>query len=641
MTGRTLLEQISQPADVARLAPAQLPVLAEEVRSELLQLVSERGGHLASNLGVVELTVALLHAFDLDRDRIIWDTGHQGYAFKLLTGRRELFQSLRADRGCCGFLHREESPHDVFGAGHAGTAISAALGFAAARDQCGADNRVVAVVGDGALGSGVALEGLNSVIETTDDIIIVINDNKMSIAPNVGALSRSLSRVISHAGYNRFRSGVAGLIERLPWFGPSLRRSLHRIEVAAKRVLVPGLLFEELGLRYIGPLDGHDVGQLAHTLSAVRRLRQPLVVHVLTEKGHGYPHAEREPEEFHGLGAFDLSSGQPRRDDRASSTEATFSASFGEGLVEALDQDERVVAITAGMCHGTGMKPVRERYAGRFFDVGIAEEHAVVFAAGLAAAGMRPVVAIYASFMQRALDYVFHDVCLQKLPVVFCLDRAGAVSDGPTHHGIHDMAFWRGLPELSVLQPADGAELREMLALALARGVPVVIRYPKGSAAPLAVASRAPVVWGRAELLRAGTDVAIWAVGREAANALEIADRLTECGVDAAVVNARFAIPMDVALLQEQVQACLPLVVLENHCLSGGFSDQVRAALGPDAGVRLLCRGWPRQIVRWGTEAGIRNEHGLDTERLTADILRFVRDDNSPQVVPPVRGVKP
>jgi len=623
VTERPLLSSIRSGTDVRKLSAEQLPELAAEIRAELLDVVSTHGGHLASNLGVVELTIALVHSFDLDTDSVVWDTGHQGYVYKLLTGRRELFRRLREHAGCCGFLHRAESPYDTFGAGHAGTAISAALGFAAARDRSGGDGRVVAVVGDGAMGTGVALEGLNSIIETTGDFILVINDNRMSISPNVGALSRYLNSIISGEPYNRFKRVLRNLVCRIPKIGVRLRRLIQRLEEATKSVLVPGVLFEELGLRYIGPLDGHDLPQLVETFESARRLKQPLVLHVLTEKGHGYPHAEQAPEMFHSLSAFDVESGQPMSGSGSGDCGGTFSSALGDILLGLLQQREDVVAITAGMCRGTGLKSIREAFPARLFDVGIAEEHAVVFAAGLAAAGLRPVVALYATFMQRAVDYVFHDVCLQNLPVVFCLDRAGVVADGPTHHGIHDLAFWRSLPNLSVLQPADRWEFEAMLRLLLERSAPGVLRYPKGDSSELTTTERSPIEWGKAEVLRRGTDVAIWALGRESARAEAVAEQLADNGIDATVVNARFFMPFDRELLLEHARV-MPVVTLEDHCVEGGFGSLVNEVLAPIDGPRILCRGWPRDVIPWGTESEIRAQFGLDVDTLVSDVRQFL-----------------
>lgn len=623
MTPRSLLDSIQSPADLKKIPLEALPDLAEEVRQELLEVISNTGGHLASNLGIVELTIALLRVFDPPTDTIVWDTGHQGYVYKLLTGRRRLFRQLRQDDGCCGFLHRDESPCDAFGAGHAGTAISAAMGFAVARDQAGGHEKVVAVVGDGAMGCGTSLEGLNYIVDATDDLVLIINDNMMSIAPNVGAISRCLNRVISGASYNRFKDFVARMVAAIPVVGRGLKRGVRRMEEAAKGMLLPGLLFEELGLRYIGPLDGHDIPSLVQTFTNIRRLRQPIVIHVLTEKGHGYHHAEQAPEKFHGLPSFDVASGERLGTPERATDPPSFSAAMGHQLCDVLARDERAIAISAGMCEGTGLGPIRETYPKRFFDVGIAEEHAVVFAAGMAAAGYHPIVAIYATFMQRAMDYVFHDVCLQNLPVLFCLDRSGIVDDGPTHHGISDLAFWRALPNLTLAQPADQWELEQMMSLLLEGGGPAMIRYPKGSAAALPVAERAPLAPGRAEGLRTGADVAIWCLGREAQTGLEVADLLAETGIEATVVNARFLMPFDTDLLTDQASR-MPIVTLEDHCINGGLGSAAAECLVGRDGVRLLRCGWPRTIVPWGTTAGIRAKYHMQPHQLATRIAAFL-----------------
>ncbi len=623
MSERTLLDQIQSPEDVRKLTEHQLKRLPDEIREELLEVTSQTGGHLASSLGAVELTVALLHEFDLSRDRILWDTGHQTYAYKLLTGRRELFQSLRQFGGCCGFLTPAESSYDIFGAGHAGTALSAALGMAAARDRStegGERERIVAVVGDGALGTGVSLEGLNSIIENTDDFILVINDNKMSISPNVGALSRYLTRVIRGRPYNSLKRVGEKALSRVPFFGKELRKGLQRVEEATKAVLVPGVLFEELGLRYIGPVNGHDLSELTETFRAVRELREPLVVHAVTEKGRGYPHAEEAPEVFHGTGKFDVRTGQI-----SSSGKYTFSDAFGRSLCKLMQERGDVVAITAGMTRGTGLEEARNSCRDRFFDVGIAEEHAVVFAAGMAAAGWRPIVAIYATFMQRAMDYVFHDVALQKLPVIFALNRSGVVTDGPTHHGIHDLGFWQSVPELSVAQPSDDGELDSMLRAALQRkDGPTILRYPKDSASAVSSEGHAEVEWGKAEILREGQDACIWGVGRESLTALQVAEQLEQEGYSIKVVNPRFVMPMDQAALQKDAQH-MPLVTLENHYVAGGFASMAAGALEQVSTYPVLHRGWPRQVLEWGSEDKLRERHRLSVSHLADDVSRLTK----------------
>lgn len=626
MSDPPLLAGIKSPADLQSLPAERLPELAAELRQRILSVVSRNGGHLASNLGTVELTVALLRVFGTDRDALIWDTGHQAYSFKLLTGRNELFDSLRQDDGCGAFLSPRESRYDLFGAGHAGTAISAALGFAAARDRNQREGHVVAIAGDGALGSGVALEGLNSIIETTDNFILVLNDNRMSIAPNVGALSQYLNRTISGQRYLRVRRTVADALEAIPVFGRRLHKWFRRVLLAAKGLLTPGAVFEELGLSYIGPLDGHDIPELIRTLKAVRRFQRPVVVHVLTEKGHGYPRAVQAPETFHGMGRFDPESGEPDVTPASEQPRAkTFSSHLGDTLCSLMERDSAIVAITAGMCHGTGLTAVRNRFPERFFDVGIAEEHAVVFAAGLAAAGMKPVVAIYATFMQRAYDYVFHDVVLQNLPVMFCLDRAGVVEDGPTHHGIHDLSLWTGLHGLDVLQPADAPMMTAMLDAQIQAGRPTILRYPKANAEALSVNAIPNYEIGRAAVLRDGGDVAIWAVGREVEAALTVARNLEIAGINCTLVDVRSIRPLDARALRDHAGR-MPVVTLENHCATTGFALCAKLVLASVPGARLLVRGWPDQAIPGGTEKGIREKYRMTPEALAEDISDFVRE---------------
>ena len=624
MKPRPLLDKISKPEDLQGLSSQELTALAEEIREELLDVIFANGGHLASNLGIVELTIALMRCFPPPADKIVWDTGHQAYVYKLLTGRRQLFQSLRQDDGCCGFLHREESEYDLFGAGHAGTAISAAVGMAAERDRRGGNEKVLAVIGDGALGSGVALEGLNTIIEATKDFILILNDNKMSIAPNVGALSRNLNRIISGQNYNRFKNLAARTIEKIPVIGKPIRSSVHQMEEAAKSMIVPGTLFEELGLRYIGPLDGHDIPTLLETLENVRHLRQPILLHVLTEKGHGHPEAAEAPEVYHGVSkrkeTADMEDGKK---DTPTASAVSFSAAAGQSIEALMARDKRVVAITAGMCKGTGLEGIREKYPKRFFDVGIAEEHAVVFAAGLAAAGMRPVVAIYATFMQRAMDYVFHDVCLQNLPVIFCLDRAGIVADGPTHHGIHDLSFWQTVPNLAVLQPADETELQEMLNAAFEENVPAIIRYQKDHADALTEKAQS-LDWGKGAIVREGGDVALWCLGREIQRGLEAAEILAQSGIQAKVVNPRFVQPFDTNLLLECAEA-MPIVTVEDHSRYGGLATVVRDALVEHSiSQRHLPCAWPNQPIPWGTPEGIRRKFAMTAEQIAGKIKEWL-----------------
>ena len=451
---RAILNGIKSPVDLKSLSIVDKKILAGEIRDELVDVVSTNGGHLAPNMGVVELTIALHSVFDTPNDKLLWDVGHQGYVHKMLTGRREALKQLRRDDGCLGFLSRDESEYDVFGAGHAGTAISAALGIAVARDMRKGKEHVVAIVGDGSLNCGISLEGLNNVAECTKQLIIVLNDNEMSIAPNVGSMARYLHKLISARPYNAFKAFARKLVRSIPRVGDDITRKIAKLEEAAKSVFVPGVIFEELGFRYLGPVDGHDIGVMMDTFDIVREFDKPVVVHVITEKGHGFQLAENAPEKYHGLSAFHPDTGESKR----KSGSPTFSTVFGDAMLELAQKRDDVVAITAGMRSGTGLMRFAEKFPERFFDVGIAEEHAVVFAAGLAVDGVVPVVAIYATFLQRALDCVFHDICLQNLPVVICADRAGVVDDGPTHHGILDVAFLLELPNLSIMtQCPNGA----------------------------------------------------------------------------------------------------------------------------------------------------------------------------------------
>ena len=602
------------------LSSEELLSLTEEIRAELLDVVLQTGGHLASNLGVVELTVALLKNFDPPTDKIIWDTSHQAYTYKLLTGRRDFFRTLRQDDGCCGFLSRDESNYDCFGAGHAGTAISAAAGMAAARDLHGGEENILAVIGDGALGSGIALEGLNNIIETTQNFTVVLNDNKMSIAPNVGAIAQHLNRLISGEFYNRMKSKAGDTFERIPFIGNELKRRVKQVEEAAKGMLVPGLLFEELGLRYIGPLDGHNLEELVETFNNIKRLNEPLLVHVLTEKGHGYPAAEEAPEKYHGV-----SKPKPASDNKVSEESAykpapTFSSACGNVVENLMKEDRRTIAITAGMCKGTGLENIRTSFPERYCDVGIAEEHAVVSGAGMAVSGQRPIVVLYATFMQRAMDYVFHDVCLQNLPVIFCLDRAGVVDDGPTHHGIHDLAFWQAVPNLDVLQPADEVELDLMIREAYKSQRPTIIRYPKGSASEIKENTAVAFERGKAGVLRNGKDIAIWCNGRETVTGLRAAELLQASGIEAAVVNTRFLRPFDNELLLEHAEK-MPVATIENHVANGGLGSIVKEYAVTGNHSRIFTYAWPTEkCIPYGTENGLREKFGLTPEKIANSI---------------------
>lgn len=620
MNDNSILDAIESPRDLKKLDSSQRTRLAAEIRKELLSVISRNGGHLAPNLGVVELTIALHTAFESPKDKIIWDVSHQGYVHKLLTGRREFFKTLRQDDGCCGFLTREESDHDAFGAGHAGTAISAALGFAAARDMKKQNHKIVAVVGDGSLNCGITLEGLNSVCETTKDFIIILNDNKMSISRNVGAMAQYLNRIITGKGYNRFKLFIRNLVLKIPAVGHKIARRISRIEEAAKSMLVRGVIFEELGIRYIGPIDGHDTEELIRVFDVVKTFDQPVLVHVITEKGRGCSYAEASPEIFHGTQAFDPDTGSSAKN----GISPTFSSAFGKAICSLAQKNKDTIAICAAMAYGTGLAKFAKSFPERFFDVGIAEEHAVVFAGGLAAEGLRPVVAIYATFIQRSLDYIMHDISLQNLPVIFCLDRAGIVDDGPTHHGIYDISFLRSLPNISILQPKDGEELRNMLFAAYERKSPVVIRYPRASCADFDENSPASEIpWGKAEILCQGSDISIWALGNECKTALEVADMLKRKNIIASVVNTRFLKPLDRDLLLAQA-AKMPVVTIENSCMIGGLASAIDEILVANQGFKVRHFGWDDTIIPHGTIQGIREKFAFTAENISKKILDWI-----------------
>ncbi len=592
-----LLDQIRGPQDVKRLSKEQLPLLADEVRQRLIEVVSQTGGHIGAGLGVVELTVALCHCFESPEDKIVWDVGHQGYPWKILTGRNAQLATLRQAEGLSGFLRRSESEHDQFGAGHAGTALSAAYGMAVARDLAAAHYRVVAVVGDGALTCGLPYEAMNNAGPSGRDLILVLNDNGMSIAPNVGAISRYLGSVIANPLTVRLRELVKGLIESVSHIvgGQKLVDFARTVEESVKNLWSPGMLFEELGFRYFGPIDGHDIPQLVQTFELVKTLGGPRVVHVLTQKGKGFPLPEPDLEKYHARAPYDPVTGKLKP---VVAGPPQWTKVFGEALTALGGEYPRLVAITAAMPSGTGTNLFQRKWPDRFFDVGIAEAHAVTFAAGLATQGMRPVVAIYSTFLQRAYDSIIHDVAIQRLPVIFCLDRAGMVGeDGQTHMGLYDLAYLLAVPHMTVTAPKDGAELIGLLRCALGRtDGPFALRYPRDKApgeAPPA-AEVAPVPYGSWELLRQGKDCALLAVGVMCQPALAAAEALAAEGLEVTVVNCRFVKPIDRAVLAALMRDHRLLVPVEDGTVGNGFGAYVAglvATLAPE--VRVVPLGVP------------------------------------------------
>lgn len=621
---KKFLEQLTSPSDIKALSFQDLEALGQEIRDLLICTVAQTGGHLASNLGVVELTLALHKVFDSPRDKIVFDVGHQSYVHKILTGRCARFGTLRTYKGVCGFPRRDESEHDAFGAGHSSTSISAALGIALARDMAGEKTKVVAVIGDGSLTGGLALEGLNHAGHLKRDLTVVLNDNEMSIARNVGAISQYLSKMRITPTYSWVKHNIEFLLRRIPAIGDSVANTAERMKGSVKYLLVPGMFFEELGFTYLGPIDGHDLPLLVEVLEKARSLQGPVLVHVLTQKGKGYAPAECRSDKFHGVGPFCVDSGTTLK----GAPGRTFTNAFGDAMIQLADSVPELVGITAAMSDGTGLDQFAVQFPHRFFDVGIAEQHAVTLAAGLASMGKRPVVAVYSTFSQRAFDCLIHDVCLQNLPVVIALDRAGLVGeDGPTHHGAFDLSFTRLIPGLCIMAPKDEAELRAMLATALTLDGPSVIRYPRGKTPAGEVSPEiTPLREGSAEELKPGVDAVILAVGSMVGMALDIAGMLQNRGVDAGVVNARFVKPLDASLIGRYAELGVPIVTMEENTIVGGFGSAVMEFLNEQGFDRIpvLRIGLPDQFVEHGSREELMKCLQLDTVSVTERIIKWM-----------------
>ncbi len=626
----SLLSTISGPADLKRLRRDQLPQLAENIRERLIDCCSVTGGHIGASLGVVELSIALLYEFESPDDKIVWDVGHQAYAWKLLTGRNDDFPTLRQRDGISGFLKRSENPHDQFGAGHAGTAMSAALGMATARDLKGERYKVAAVVGDGALTCGLSYEGMNNAGHSERDIILIVNDNGMSISPNVGAISTMLGRVVASPTTNRLREGVKAVTLKLgERFGEGVVDFAKKVEESTKNLFSPGMLFEELGFRYFGPIDGHDLPKLCDTLRFVRGMSGPRVVHVLTQKGKGFAHAESNREKWHGLAAYDPVTGEARK---KASGPPTWTQVFGDAITALGAEHPELVAITAAMPSGTGTNIFQKKYPERFFDTGIAEGHAVTFAAGLATQGIRPVVAIYSTFLQRAYDNLIHDVAVQRLPVIFCMDRAGLVGeDGQTHMGLYDIAYLLAVPGMTVTAPKDGDELIGLLRTALAHDGPFSTRYPrdKAPAEPSPVASVEAVPYGTWEQLRTGTDAAILAVGTMVQPALDAAELLARDGVHCAVVNCRFLKPMDPGMLDALATRHRVLVTVEEGTIVNGFGASLAEkmqTMHPET--RVVALGVPDRLMEQAPRAEQLESFGLTAAGIARRIMALEHEES-------------
>ena len=622
---RHLLENIDSPADLKKLPESDLPSLAQEIRDELIESLSETGGHLGPNLGVVELSIALHRVFETPADKILFDVSHQGYIHKMLTGRRNRMATMRQHGGLNGFLLRTESEHDCYGAGHAGTALSAALGMAAARDMNGGQEHVVAVAGDAAFTCGISYEALNNVAETTKRFIVILNDNEWSISKNTGAIAEHLNRIATSPAYAHLHDQTAKFVE---WIGGKTARHLaHKIEAGVKQILLPGVIFEDLGLRYFGPIDGHDIPLLIRTFEFLKNQNEPVILHILTKKGKGYAPALAMPDKFHGLGKYQQETGET-----TAGVSPTYSEIFGKTLSDFADHNRKLVAITAAMPTGTGLSQFAERHPDRFYDVGIAEEHAALFAAGMATRGMKPFLTIYSTFMQRAFDMIVHDIALQNLNVALCMDRAGlSGDDGPTHHGLFDIAYLRSIPGVIAMQAKDEEEFVDMLwTMANHHEGPIAIRYPRGAGTG-AIPKTTPKLLeiGKAEVLRHGMDVALFGLGNFCEVALETADLLEKQGIKAAVINPRWIKPLDTGTLEFFARGSKVLCTLEDHAVTGGFGSAVVEYLSDASITTPLVRiGWPDQFIEHGSIPILRKKYGLTSQAVADRIMKAIKSES-------------
>ena len=630
MSTYPLLDKVNVPADLRSFTVAELKALADDVRSFLIDVVSKTGGHLGAGLGAVELTVALHYVFNTPHDKLVWDVGHQAYPHKILTGRKHRLHTIRQYKGLSGFLKRTESEYDTFGAGHASTAISAALGMVAARDYNGDDYKVVAIVGDGSMTGGMVYEGMNNAGLLKKDFIVVLNDNNMSIAPNVWAISNYFTQIISNPSYNRFKANIYELTGKLDAWGDRIRRVAARLEEGVKVVITPGMLFEALGFRYFGPINGHNVNQLVQIFKDVKNYDGPILVHVTTQKGKGYAPAEADAQRLHGVTPFDKVTGiAPKK----TGGPPAYTKVFGKAITELAKTNPKIVGITAAMPDGTGLDILQKELPTNFYDVGIAEQHGVTFAAGLATQGVIPVVAIYSTFLQRAFDQIIHDVALQHLHVVFALDRGGLVgADGPTHHGVFDLSYLRLIPDMVVMAPKDESELRDMLytAIEYKRG-PIAMRYPRGNGVGVPLKQGFDLIpIGKGEIVRSGNHVALLAIGVMVQNALKAAALLEQEGIDAEVINMRFVKPLDEELIEQLARRFDTFVTVEDNTVKGGFGSAVAECLAAKqlTNVRLKIHGIPDRFIDHGTPEELHREVGIDPQGIASVVRAFLQSQN-------------
>ena len=616
-----ILEKLQKPEDIKKLNEDQLKILAQEIREFLIEKISVTGGHLASNLGVVELTIAMFLSFDLPADKVIWDVGHQSYTHKILSGRKELFDELRQYGGISGFPKRKESPYDAFDTGHSSTSISAGLGMAQGRDILGQDHFIVSVIGDGALTGGMAYEALNNAARMKKNFIIVLNDNNMSISENVGGMSKYLNGIRTDVGYNDLKRYVNNTLERVPVVGAPLIDKITRTKNGIKQLIIPGMLFENMGVTYLGPVDGHNIKELCKVFREAKKVDHAVLIHVRTKKGKGYEPAEKNPSRFHGIAPFDIATGKPK----AEKKHPDYTDVFAKKICELAKADRRIVAVTAAMPDGTGLKSFAKRFPDRFFDVGIAEEHAITSAAGMAAAGLKPVVAMYSSFLQRGYDQVIHDVCIQNLPVLFCIDRAGLVgSDGETHQGIFDYSLLTSIPNMSVCAPKNLWELQDMLEFAVGYDGPFAVRYPRGQAYRGLREFRAPVEYGKGEMIFEESEYALLAVGSMVSTAEHIREKWKAEGRPCTLANARFVKPVDTVLIDRLAEKHDKFVTLEENVLQGGFGLQVTAYIHQHyPHIKVLNIALPDAYVEHGNVSKLREALGIDSDSVVKKMKAF------------------
>jgi len=623
----SFLEKINSPNDLKKMSKNDLPLLASEIRKIIIDVVSKNGGHLAPSLGAVELAIAIHYVFNAPDDKIIWDVGHQSYAHKLLTGRRERFHTLRQYNGICGFTRMSESPYDAFSTGHSSTSISAGLGIACAKRLKNDNSKVIAVIGDGSMTAGLAYEGLNQAGDINKNILVILNDNDMSIARNVGAVSSLLSRAFSAKYLQDFKKEVGDFLKSLPKYGDDIYQFAKRSKESFKTFITPGMLFEAFNFEYFGPINGHKLDHLIDILNNVKCLNEPVLLHVTTTKGKGYPPSEKNPIYFHGVGCFDADTGESIKEDCMI---PTYTHVFGQTLLKMASEDHRIIAVTAAMPEGTGLSDFAHAYPDRFFDVGIAEQHAVTFAAGLATEGLRPVVAIYSTFLQRAYDQILHDVCIEAVPVIFAVDRGGIVGeDGATHNGVFDLSYLRSLPNMVVMAPKDENELCRMLTTAIAHNGPIAIRYPRGTAEGEKVENQdIPIPIGKGEVLKKGDDVVIFAIGRSVNEALSAHGMLKEHNISATVVNCRFVKPLDADLIGSLSRKIPRIITIEENVRQGGFGSAVLECLADQeiTGFRLKCIGIPDTFVEHGAQEFLRSKYGVDASAIFNAAKKLMND---------------